>query len=288
MRRGAPGSRLRARLRLFRLHRPPGSLADLGLTYITAESVFQALARRRSGSRPRGGQSGERPPRRCRGDTANTGNIQGMPGTRIGCGCRTGAERCPGSGACALTAAVVAGQRDRDDRNGRHQPQHQHCLPQARALIPPAGMSRSGARTPDRPPRADMDLLTRRHLFAGCQPGEYGQPRGQRRVTAGQIVPNRVQGLLLPRAQAHHRSPDRFAAAPAVAATVRATALARTTLGSRGPGGRTSCQGRSRRTLGRWKRIRSTVLISSASHPSLGPTSPARSRVAPGWVSGIA
>jgi len=43
----------------------------------------------------------------------------------------------------------------------------------------------------------------------------------------------------------------------------------------RGPAGRSegpSCQGRSRRTIGRWIRIRSTVLISSASHPSLGPS----------------
>jgi hypothetical protein len=144
-------------------------------------------------------------------------------GTRIGCGCRTGAEHCPGSRACALAAAVVEGQRDRDDRNGSHQPQQQHCLLQAQALVCPAGMSRFGARTPDRLPRADMDLLTRRHLLAGCQSGEYGQPRGQCRVTADQIVFNRVQGLLLPRAQAHHWSPHRFAAAPAVAATWRAS-----------------------------------------------------------------
>jgi hypothetical protein len=44
----------------------------------------------------------------------------------------------------------------------------------AQALVRPAGMSRFGARTPDRSLRADMDVL------------------------------NRVQGLLLPRAQAHH------------------------------------------------------------------------------------
>src|SRR5262245_51866492 len=50
----------------------------------------------------------------------------------------------------------------------------------------------------------------------------------------------------------------------------RASALARTTSGSRGSGGSTSCQGRSRRTLGRWIRICATFLISSASHPSVG------------------
>src|SRR5262249_7798491 len=50
----------------------------------------------------------------------------------------------------------------------------------------------------------------------------------------------------------------------------RASALARTTSGSRGSGGSTSCHGRSRRTLGRWIRICATFLISSASHPSVG------------------
>ena len=39
----------------------------------------------------------------------------------------------------------------------------------------------------------------------------------------------------------------------------RASALARTTSRSRGSGGRASCQERSRRTLGRWIRIRCTV-----------------------------
>ena len=55
----------------------------------------------------------------------------------------------------------------------------------------------------------------------------------------------------------------------------RASALARTTSGSRGSGGRASCQGRSCRALGRWIRICCTVshlpvLISPVSHPSRG------------------
>jgi hypothetical protein len=55
--------------------------------------------------------------------------------------------------------------------------------------------------------------------------------------------------------------------------------------GSRGSGGRTSCQGRSRRAIGLWIRIRSTVFISSASHPSLGPNkhTGVMAPVAPGW-----
>jgi hypothetical protein len=51
----------------------------------------------------------------------------------------------------------------------------------------------------------------------------------------------------------------------------RASALARATSVSRGPGRSTSCQGRSRRTLGRWIRICATFLVSSAIHPSRGP-----------------
>jgi len=49
----------------------------------------------------------------------------------------------------------------------------------------------------------------------------------------------------------------------------RASALARTTSGSRGSGGRTSCQRRSRRTLGRWIRVRCTVahLLGRPPHP---------------------
>jgi len=50
----------------------------------------------------------------------------------------------------------------------------------------------------------------------------------------------------------------------------RASALARTTSGSRGSGGRTSCQGRSRRTLSRWTRSAALFLISSVGHPSRG------------------
>jgi len=46
---------------------------------------------------------------------------------------------------------------------------------------------------------------------------------------------------------------------PPARSPARASALARTTSGSRGSGGRTSCQGRSRRTLCRWIRIRCTV-----------------------------
>src|SRR6266567_7021743 len=70
---------------------------------------------------------------------------------------------------------------------------------------------------------------------------------------------------------------DCLAVLPLARSPARASALARTTSGSRGSGGRASCQGRSRRTLGRWIRIRSTV-----SH-LLGqpPISGARWRVAP-------
>ena len=49
----------------------------------------------------------------------------------------------------------------------------------------------------------------------------------------------------------------------------RMFSLARTTSGSRGSGGSTSCLGRSRRTRGRLIRICFTAVISSASHPSL-------------------
>jgi hypothetical protein len=95
--------------------------------------------------------------------------------------------------------------------NGGHQPQqHRRCLMQAQALAP---TWRFGARTPDSSPRADMDLLTRRHLLAGCQPGEYGQPRDQRGVRARKPVLDRVQGLLFPRAQTRHSSLHRFAMA---------------------------------------------------------------------------
>ena len=48
----------------------------------------------------------------------------------------------------------------------------------------------------------------------------------------------------------------------------RASALARTKSGSRGSGGRVSCQERSRRALGRWIRIRCTVShLRPATHP---------------------
>jgi len=52
---------------------------------------------------------------------------------------------------------------------------------------------------------------------------------------------------------------DCLAVLPPARSPARASALARTTSGSRGSGGRTSCQGRSRRTLCRWIRIRCTV-----------------------------
>ena len=71
---------------------------------------------------------------------------------------------------------------------------------------------------------------------------------------------------------------DCLPALPPVRLPARASALARTTSGSRGSGGRTSCHGRSRRALGRWIRICCTVshLPWSATYPR-GPmaTSPA-------------
>jgi len=52
---------------------------------------------------------------------------------------------------------------------------------------------------------------------------------------------------------------DCLAALPPARSPARASALARTTSGSRGSGGRTSWQGRSRRALGRWIWIYCTV-----------------------------
>src|SRR5260370_45784 len=48
------------------------------------------------------------------------------------------------------------------------------------------------------------DLLAHRRLLARCMPGECGQQRGQLGVSTGQLVLNRVQGLLLPCAEAHY------------------------------------------------------------------------------------
>jgi hypothetical protein len=68
---------------------------------------------------------------------------------------------------------------------------------------------------------------------------------------------------------------DCLAVLPLARSPARASALARTTSGSRGSGGRASCQGRSCRALGRWIRICCTVshlpvLVSPVSHPSRG------------------
>jgi hypothetical protein len=52
---------------------------------------------------------------------------------------------------------------------------------------------------------------------------------------------------------------DCLAVLPPARSPARASALARTTSGSRGSGGKASSQGRSRRTLGRWIRICRTV-----------------------------
>src|SRR5215471_768363 len=52
---------------------------------------------------------------------------------------------------------------------------------------------------------------------------------------------------------------DCLAVVPPARSPARASALARTTSGSRGSGGRASRHGRSRGTFGRWIRIRSTV-----------------------------
>jgi hypothetical protein len=78
---------------------------------------------------------------------------------------------------------------------------------------------------------------------------------------------------------------DCRAVVPPAQSPARASALARTTSGSRGSGGKASCQGRSRRTVGWWIRIRCTVVSSprSATQPvgpaaCIGPWRPRASR----------
>jgi hypothetical protein len=62
-----------------------------------------------------------------------------------------------------------------------------------------------------------------------------------------------------PAVAAGREARDCLAVVLPVRSPARASALARTTSRSRGSGGRASCQERSRRTLGRWIRIRCTV-----------------------------
>ena len=103
-----------------------------GTGYIVRRQPGSPTARRdawwrlRSCARSRTERAGKRI--RRRGGPACSVNARG----RMGRGYRTSAERGPGSRACSLAAAAVADQRDRDQRNGSHQPQqHRHCLPQA-------------------------------------------------------------------------------------------------------------------------------------------------------------
>jgi len=71
--------------------------------------------------------------------------------------------------------------------------------------------------------------------------------------------PGDLWGFRQPAVSARRGEGDRLAVLPPARSPARASALARTTSGSRGSGGRSSCQGRSRRALGRWIRIRCTV-----------------------------
>jgi hypothetical protein len=64
-----------------------------------------------------------------------------------------------------------------------------------------------------------------------------------------------IHGFRQPAASAGREEGDCLAGVPPARSPARASALARTTSGSRGSGGRASCQGRSRRALGRWIRI---------------------------------
>ncbi len=116
-------------------------------------------------------------------------------------------------------------------------------------------------------------------------PGAAGPASGaDQRIAPGLVVqlgdPGQAQGL---NGGVSSSRPHRQSAVPAgrgerdcpavllpARPPARASALARATSVSRGPGGSTSCQGRSRRTLGRWIRICATFLISSAIHPSRG------------------
>jgi len=89
------------------------------------------------------------------------------------------------------------------------------------------------------------------------------------------LSPGDLWGFRQPAVSAGLGEGDCLAVLPLARSPVRASALARTTSGSRGSGGRTSCQGRSCRALGRWIRICCTVshlpvLISPVSHPSRG------------------
>ena len=78
-------------------------------------------------------------------------------------------------------------------------------------------------------------------------------------------------GFRQPAAAAGREERDCLVVVPPARSPARGSALARTTSGSRGSGGRASCQECSRRALGRWIRICCTVLISPVGHPSRGP-----------------
>jgi hypothetical protein len=95
------------------------------------------------------------------------------------------------------------------------------------------------------------------------------------------LSPGDLWGFRQPAVSAGQGEGDCLAVLPLARSPARASALARTTSGSRGSGGRASCQGRSCRALGRWIRICCTVshlpvLISPVSHPSRGPMAAAR------------
>jgi hypothetical protein len=96
------------------------------------------------------------------------------------------------------------------------------------------------------------------------------------------LSPGDLWGFRQPAVSAGQGEGDCLAVLPLARSPARASALARTTSGSRGSGGRTSCQGRSRRTFGRWIRIRCTV-----SHlPGQPPIPGGRWRTARPWWPG--
>jgi hypothetical protein len=78
-------------------------------------------------------------------------------------------------------------------------------------------------------------------------------------------------GFRQPAVSAARGEHDCLAVVPAARSPARASALARTTSGSRGPGGRTSCHGRSCRARGRWIRICCTAshLPGQPPHPGV-------------------
>jgi len=136
---------------------------------------------------------------------ANDRLIRG--GARAVCGSRRDADGGPRFRARALVAAAAEGDAGGDQRDGYNQPKQQRGPPQAHAPVDPAHVPMG------RLPPARHNLLRRRHLLTRGQPAECAQQRGQLGVRTGESVRNRVQGLLFPCAEAHHRSPHRPAEA---------------------------------------------------------------------------